>query len=443
MLVSESKQRYLTAFKRLRADSVYDVPPWLNDLRDAGIANFENLGFPTLKNEEWKYTNVEPLVCQGFVPANGEARSVRVEEALARSMIEADAPRLLFVNGVFKPEMSRSAGLPPGVLVHNLTESMLRNEEWVARRLGHYANFQRQPFVALNTAFLKDGAVVSIEAGSRVRQPIYLVFVSGATDQAVFSQPRTLILLGAGCEVKLVESFVGASGGAYFCNAVSELIGGVGATVEHYRIQQESDTGYHVGMLEANLDRDCHLATHSVSLSGGFIRNNVHITLNGEGAECVLNGLYLADHKDHVDNFTEIEHVKPRARSLELYKGVLGGAAHGVFHGKIVVHKDAQKSDARQTNKNLLLSGNAVVNTKPQLEIYADDVKCSHGSTIGQLDGDAMFYLRSRGLGRGEARSLLSFAFASDVIGRMKNEALRRRLDEYLVARFGSQEAQS
>jgi Fe-S cluster assembly protein SufD len=188
--------------------------------------------------------------------------------------------------------------------------------------------------------------------------------------------------------------------------------------------------------LAAHLARGCQLTAHAVSLSGALVRNNVHVTLDGEGAGCVLNGLYLGDRNEHIDNFTEIEHAKPRATSLELYKGILGGAAHGVFNGKIVVRKDAQKTDARQTNKNLLLSENAVVNTKPQLEIYADDVKCSHGSSIGQMDADALFYLRSRGLGLAEARSLLSFAFASDVVGRMKIPALRQRLDDYLVERF-------
>jgi Fe-S cluster assembly protein SufD len=228
-------------------------------------------------------------------------------------------------------------------------------------------------------------------------------------------------------------------GKAYFCNAVTELVGAQGAIVEHYRLQQESDAGFHIGTLEASLGRDCHLAAHALTLSGALVRNNVRILLNGEGSECVLNGLYLPDGKQHVDNFTEIEHRQPRARSLELYKGVLSGSSHGVFNGKIVVHKDAQKSDARQTNKNLLLSENAVVNTKPQLEIYADDVKCSHGSTIGQLDADAIFYLRSRGLDVAAARSLLSFAFASDVVGRVKIESLRQRLDAYLVERFARQ----
>ena len=441
MLASESKERYLTAFKQLAADSAGAVPRWLSELRSAGIANFEALDFPTPKHEEWKYTNVEPLLSQPFAPANGEARSIRAEEILQRSMVDPDAPRLVFINGVYAPEISQTTDLPPGVVVENLADSILRDEGRVASELGRYADFQRQPFVALNTAFLRDGAVVCIGSGCRLDRPIYLVFVSSAVDRPVFSHPRTLILLGAGSETKLVETYLGVNRGAHFCNSVSELIGGAEAIVEHYRLQQEGDAGYHIGALEASLERGCQFTAHAVSLSGAFVRNHVHVTLNGEGAECLLNGLYLADGKQHIDNFTEIDHAKPRARSLELYKGILGGNAHGVFNGKIVVRKEAQKSDARQTNKNLLLSGNAVVNSKPQLEIHADDVKCSHGSTIGQLDGDGLFYLRSRGLGLDEARSLLSFAFASEVVGRMKIEFLRSRLDAHLLARFGRQGA--
>ena len=250
------------------------------------------------------------------------------------------------------------------------------------------------------------------------------------------SHPRILIIGGVGSEARIVESYIGSESGNYFCNAVTELIGGADSSLEHYRLQQEGRAGFHVGTLAAKLARGCHLTAHSVSLSGALLRNNVHIVLDGEGAECVLNGLYIADGKQHVDNFTEIDHLKPRATSFELYKGILNGAAHGVFNGKIVVHKDAQKSNARQVNKNLLLSENAVVNTKPQLEIYADDVKCSHGSTIGQLDADALFYLRTRGLGAAQARSLLSFAFAGDVVGRIKVDSLRRQLDDYLAAQF-------
>lgn len=436
MITTESKEQYLAAYKQATSHAEKHLPAWLGELREAGIASFDALGFPTLKNEDWKYTNLEPIAAQSFARANGEAKGVSAGEIVARSMIDPAAPRLVFVNGIYRSELSQTAPRERGVAVTSLGEFIKADDATAAASLGRYASGQRQPFVALNSAFLEDGAVVSLAAGCRADQPIYLVFVSTAGGQPVVSYPRTLILLGAGSEAKIVESYLGLSGG-YFCNAVTELVGGPDSVIEHYRLQQENDAGFHIGALAAHLDRGCHLTAHAVSLGGALVRNNVRVTLNGEGAGCVLNGLYLADGKQHVDNFTEIEHVKPRASSLELYKGILDGNAHGVFNGKIVVHKDAQKTDARQTNKNLLLSENAAVNTKPQLEIYADDVKCSHGSSIGQMDGDALFYLRSRGLGIEEARSLLSFAFASDVVGRMKIASLRQRLDDYLVARFG------
>jgi Fe-S cluster assembly protein SufD len=438
MLSAESKEPYIAAFKQLRAGGALPGPVWLEQLRQAGIASFDAMGFPTLKNEDWKYTNVEPIAAQSFAQANGEAKTLAGAEVFPRALIETDAPRLTFVNGIYSAALSNTSSLPPGLRLGPLAEFIAQGDPAVAAQLGQLARAEDQHFVALNSAFLGDGAVVSLAPGCRLERPIYLLFVSTAGAQPVISQPRILLLLGAGSEAKIVESYLGVSGKAYFCNAVTELAGAEDSIVEHYRLQQDSDQGFHVGTLAASLARGCHLTAHAVTLSGALVRNNVRVLLNGAGAACVLNGLYLADGKQHVDNYTLIEHVSPRASSLELYKGVLGGAAHGVFNGKIIVHKDAQKSDARQTNKNLLLSDSAVIDTKPQLEIHADDVKCSHGSTIGQLDGDAIFYLRSRGLDVAAARSLLSFAFASDVVLRMSIEHLRQRLDEYLVGRFGA-----
>ena len=438
MAISENKEPYIAAFRNLRAGGALPGPVWLEQLRQAGIASFEAMGFPTLKNEEWRYTSVEPIAKQSFALANGKAKSIVGAEVFSRALIETDAPRLTFVNGVYSAALSNTTSLPQGLRLGPLAEFIDQGDSTVAAQLGQLARAEQQHFVALNSAFLGDGAVVSLAPGCRLPRPVYLLFVSTAGAQPVISQPRILLLLGAGSEAKIVESYLGVSGKAYFCNAVTELVGAEDSIVEHYRLQQDSDLGFHVGTLAASLARNCHLTAHAVTLSGALVRNNVRVLLNGAGAACVLNGLYLADGKQHVDNYTLIEHVSPRASSLELYKGVLGGAAHGVFNGKIIVHKDAQKSDARQTNKNLLLSDSAVIDTKPQLEIHADDVKCSHGSTIGQLDADAIFYLRSRGLDVAAARSLLSFAFASDVVRRLGIEHLRQRLDEYLVGRFGA-----
>ncbi|MGH7797712.1 MAG: Fe-S cluster assembly protein SufD [Candidatus Binatia bacterium] len=436
MSVTESTGRFIAAFDAQRSARKDGAPLWLQELHQAGMASFTELGFPTTKNEEWKYTNVEPAVSLPFGQVNGEAKSFATAEILSNALAENDGPRLVFLNGIFAPELSSTRGLPGGVRLASLAERSAQGDALLASQIGRYANHKRNAFVALNTAFMGDGAVVVIPPGCRLTQPIYLVYASGAMARPIVSYPRTLILLGADSEVKIVESYAAANGGKYFCNAVTELIAEGDSIAHHYRLQREGEAAFHMGTLAAHLGRGSHLTAHAVTLSGALVRNNVHVSLNGEGAECVLNGLYLGDGKQHIDNFTEIEHARPRATSLELYKGILDGAAHGVFNGKIVVHKDAQKSDARQTNRNLLLSADAVVNTKPQLEIYADDVKCSHGSTIGQLDPDALFYLRSRGLGPDEARSLLCFAFASDIVGRIKIGSLRRRLDDYLVAKF-------
>ena len=432
---TQSAERYITDFKNRRAAGNLD-PAWLEDLRQAAMSSFVDLGFPTTKNEDWKYTNLEPVVSLPFVSSNGEVKRLSAADILSNIWVDPDALRLVFVNGHYAPEFSSLDGLPNGVQVASLTDLIQKKSAIPETRLGRYADHRRHAFVALNTAFVQDGAVISVAPGCRLSQPIYVVYAASVRDRQIIAYPRTLVLLGAGSEAKIVESYASIYGGTYFSNAVTELAAEPDAIIEYYRLQAEGASAFHVGTLDASLARGCHLAAHAVTLSGLLVRNNVHVLLDGEGAECVLNGLYLGDGKQHIDNYTEIEHAKPRATSLELYKGVLNGASHGIFNGKIVVHKDAQKSDARQTNKNLLLSPQAAVNTKPQLEIYADDVKCSHGSTIGQLDADALFYLRSRGLGLEEARTLLSFAFASDVVGRVKIDFLRRQLDDYLTSKF-------
>ena len=426
----------MAAFEHWRAGAEASGPLWLNELRQAGISSFAALGFPSTKNEDWKYTNLEPIASRHFVQDGREVKNVSVATLLAEAFADGACPRLIFVNGIYAPQLCSARDLPDGARVESLASLLKRDDGLLSTQLGRHASYRRQPLVALNTAFVGDGAVVVIPPGCHLARPIYLIYASSAGAEQLVSHPRTLIFLGAGSEARIVESYIGINGGTYFCNPVTELICQTDSRADHYRLQREGEAAFHTGTLEATLERGAHLTAHAVTLSGSLVRNDVHVSLNGEGAECVLNGLYLAGGHQHVDNSTAIEHVKPHASSFELYKGILDGAAHGVFNGKIVVHKDAQKSDARQVNKNLLLSENAVVNTKPQLEIYADDVKCSHGSTIGQIDADALFYLRSRGLGLDEARSLLSFAFAADVVGRIKIDSLRQRLDDYVMAKF-------
>ena len=434
-MVDSRIHQFLSAFERFQQKSA-TAPEWLRNVRRTAIDSFIQLGFPTTRHEDWRYTSVEPIISTDFAVANGEAKLLRAQDLYGPSFTDPAYNRIVFVNGVFCPQFSSIRGLPAGVQAKNLSAVLTINEANVRPLLTQNSTSRDQAFVALNTAFAAEGAFISIPKSVAVGEPIYLIFCSFGSGNPIMSHPRNFIVFEAGSQARIVESYIGLGDQPTLTNVVTEVIGGAGSVIDYYRLQNESSSGYLIAALEADISRDCSFTAHSVTLNGSLIRNDIHVVLDGEGAECVLNGLYLLDGKQHLDNHTEIEHAKPRATSRELYKGILSGAARAVFNGKIMVHKDAQKTDARQTNKNLLLSEQAVVNTKPQLEIHADDVKCSHGSTIGQLDKDALFYLRSRGLDAAEARSLLSYAFASDLIGRIRIAPLQTRLDDYLLTKF-------
>jgi Fe-S cluster assembly protein SufD len=434
-MVNSRTNPFLSAFEGFQKKSA-SAPEWLRDVRQAALDSFVRLGLPTTRQEDWRYTSVEPIASTGFAAANGEAKLLRAEDLYAPSFTDPAYNRIVFVNGVFCPQFSFIRELPAGVQVKSLSAALAANDSTVRPHLSRNTVSRERPFVALNTAFAAEGAFVLIPKGVTIAEPIYLVFCSFGSVNPVMSHPRNLIVFEAESQARIVESYLGLGDQPTLTNVVTDIAGGAGSVIDYYRLQNESNCGYHVAALDARLSRDCSFTAHSVTLRGSLVRNDIHVLLDGEGSECILNGLYLLDDKQHVDNHTEIEHAEPRATSQELYKGILSGAAHAVFNGKILVHKDAQKTDARQTNKNLLLSEYAVVNTNPQLEIHADDVKCSHGSTIGQLDKDALFYLRSRGLDTAEAQSLLSYAFASDLVGRMRIAPLRARLDDYLLTKF-------
>jgi len=425
-----------SAFYALHKRNAVKEPAWLSDLRQSALSSFAAHGLPTVHDEDWRYTSVEPIRSADFGVANGGGRLLNSTELNDRSFTDVSDNRLVFVNGSFSPDLSSVVGDRGKVRVDSIANAVRSGDLLIKSHLSRYARYQEQSFVALNTAFAQDGAFLVIRRGAVIEEPIYLLFVSSGNTKPVAAYPRNLIVFESGSQARVVESYVGTSEQSYFVDVVTEIVGAEDASIDYYRVQREGDNGYHIGTLETRLARNCNFTHHSITISGALVRNDVRVVLDGEGAECTLNGLYLLDHKQHVDNHTVIEHVKPRTASHELYKGILGGAAHAVFDGKILVHKDAQKTDSRQTNKNLLLSEDAVVNTKPQLEIHADDVKCSHGSTIGQLDKDALFYLRSRGLDLPEAQSLLSYAFASELVGRMKIERLKSRLDDYLLTKF-------
>jgi Fe-S cluster assembly protein SufD len=405
---------------------------WLQDLRDHAASRFVELGFPSVRDEEWRFTNVSPIASTEFRPAP----ATRLAAEALDAFLYADAPfRLVIVNGRFAPELSRTSGLPTGMRFGSLAAASTEHADVVGRYLGQLADANARAFAALNTAFVHDGAYVFIPDGVVLEQPLQLLFVSTG-DGVTISHPRSLIVAGDRSEVRIVETYVSAPGVKHFTNAVTELVAGEGAVIDHYKVEEESVDAFHIASMHIHASRSSNVSTHAFTLGGRLVRNDIIAVLDGEGAEATLNGLYLADGDRLVDTHTTIDHAKPHCPSHEVYKGIIGGNARAVFNGKIIVRQDAQKTDAKQTNRALLLSDHATINTKPQLEIFADDVKCTHGAAIGQLDEDALFYLRARGLTFAEARDLLIHAFAGEIIDRVRIEPLKVALEGELYAQL-------
>ncbi len=398
-----------------------NAPAWLNPLRKAAFSRFSELGIPNRHDEEWRYTNVAPIFENDY--GVGGSSVVTAEALAAVPFGNLGGLRLVFVNGAFAPELSQIENAPNGIVIGSIAAHSANSH--IETHLARYATFDKQPFVALNTAFLSDGAFVSIGRNVIVEDPIQLVFVSTAGSQAVISHPRTLILAGENSQATVVETYVSIGEGVTFSNAVTEVILAQNAVVGHTKIVQKNDRSFHIATMQVELNRDSNFRSQSITLGGAIVRNDHNASLRAEGCECTLDGLYFAGGKQLVDNHTSIDHALPHCNSHELYKGILDGQARGVFNGKIFVREDAQKTDAKQTNQTLLLSKEASINTKPQLEIFADDVRCTHGATIGQLSAEQLFYLRSRGIGAEEARALLTFAFAAEVVERIPVEAVR------------------
>jgi Fe-S cluster assembly protein SufD len=436
---SEATAPWAAEFERFQQELPADEPEAVRTLRLRGLERFVSLGFPTQRQEAWRLTNVAPIARGTFARATGTATRPELKPEDIAPWTFDSAARLVFLDGRFVPGLSHRDGLPAEVFAGSLAEALEKTPgevEPFLGRLGTLANVaDTNPFVALNTAFLRDGAFLKMPRGAVVREPIHLLFLSSAEEgRSTVSFPRNLIVAGEASQMTVVETYTGT--GAYFTCPVTELVSGPGAVVDHYKVQRESREAFHVAAFQVLAERNSAPSSHSISIGGGLVRNDVNAVLAGEGIDCILNGLYLAEGKQHVDNHMRVEHAAAHCSSHELYKGVLDGKARTVFDGLIFVHKGAQKTDAKQSNRNLLLSADSIANSNPRLEIFADDVKCTHGSTVGQLDDDAVFYLRSRGIGMEAARSLLTYAFASDVVGRIKVDAVRHDLEELLFARL-------
>ncbi len=415
-------------------------PGWLKGPRRSAFQWIAEQGFPTAKDEAWKYTRVAPILEVPFEPAEpaiSRRLSAGAIEKLAGDLGEV---RLVVVNGYFAPELSSLRQLPMGATVMGLAAALVQDEELLAPFLSRPFREQPQAFTALSAALAEDGVLIRIPANTSIKEPIHIVFISDTGASPLVSHPRCLVLAGPGSRATIVESYVGILGDVYLTNAVTDIVLEEGAVVEHYKLQSEAETAFHIALLDVRQGRGSRFSSHSLALGASTARHEVRVRLEAEGAEVTLNGLYMPKNEQHLDNPTTIEHAAPHCTSRELYKGIVDGRGRGSFDGRIIVRPGAFKTDASQTNKNLLLSESAQVDTRPRLEIFADDVKCTHGATVGQLDEDAVFYLRSRGVPHGAARELLTYAFASEMLGLLRVEALRARVERMVAWRLGGVE---
>jgi Fe-S cluster assembly protein SufD len=420
---------YRAAFERVMAER--GAPGWLRARRQEAMTRAEQRGFPGPHDEEWRFTSVAPILRATFHPSlPGGAPDAGALSALT---MEDAAAELVFVDGRFVPELSRTGAA--GVRVQSLGDVLESTPATLDPHLGRIAG-EDSVFADLNLALATDGAVVMVAERAVLEQPIHLVFLSSAGAAPSMAHVRTLIVAGRGSQSSIVQTWAGAAGAAYLTTSVTEVLLEEDAIVDHYRLQQESTAAFHVSSLHARQRRGSRFSDHALLLGGSLSRNDANVRLEGEGAECSLDGLFLAGGSQHVDAHTVIDHARPHGTSRELYNGVVDGKARGVFHGRILVRKDAQKTNAHQANHNLLLSRESLVNSTPALEIHADDVKCKHGSTTGQLDPQSLFYLRSRGIGEDAARAMLVYAFAAEVISRVALPSVRRRLHGLIARRL-------
>jgi Fe-S cluster assembly protein SufD len=431
---ADAVERYVAQFEAFAANGAGASPAWLRERRAEAIARFVELGFPTTRQEDWRFTSVAPLVETAFAPADGG------RDAAARVAPTA-GNRLVFVNGRFSQEHSALAGLPAGVHVGSLATALEGTggaAAFAERHLGRGAALADNAFAALNTAFLADGAVVHLTRGAVLAEPLHLIFASAPGGKPAVSHPRLLVVADEQARATLVEHYVALEDSPYWTNAVTEIVVGDGATVEVIRIQEESLRAYHVASTHTHQGRDSTLALHPLVLGAALARHDITNVLDGPGADLLLNGLYLLGGRQHADHHTIIDHAKPDGRSHEFMNGVLDAASRGVFNGRIIVRPGAQRTDSKQTNHNLVLSEEARADSQPQLEIYADDVKCTHGATLGPLDPKELFYLQSRGLSLAEARALLTYGFGAEILGRLRHQGVRDSLDGAVRARLAA-----
>jgi Fe-S cluster assembly protein SufD len=437
--ILDLKNWYIQKFEHLERN-LNGVPGTIHSLRREAISYFSDLKFPSLKDEDWKYTNIAPLLKYNFKPVDPNKRIAPVQPEKIQKFLfdKMEHSLLVFINGHYSKDLSNIQDLPNDVIVSNISSAISDHSSMIKKHFGKYADHKNQIFTALSTAFIKDGVFVYIPDGKIIEHPIHILFLSDCKEEKLLIQPRNLFVIGKNSQASIIEHYTSFEECTYFTNTVTEVVADENAVVDHIKLQEESKNAFHIARMEVDQERSSNFTSHLISTGGNISRNDFNTRFNNEGGECMLNGLFLTTGTQLFDIHSMIDHAKPHCNSHEHYKGILDDKSRGVFNGKVMVRKDAQKTNAFQENNNIILSDSALINTKPQLEIFADDVKCSHGATIGQLDSEAMFYLKSRGIGEETARTILIRAFASDVIKSIKINEVRNYLEEILNKRFNN-----
>ena len=408
-------------------ETLVQAPAWVRERREQASRRFAEVGFPNTRQEDWRFTNVAPIADARFALANGAFAQAA---SLIAGVKVPGALTLAIVNGRFAAGLSDLSAMPKGVRIAGLRDGARDGTDGLEQHLAKVFSVDTHPFAALNTAHLDDGVAIFVTSGAAIETPVHIVTVTGGDGKPVTAHPRVLVVAGANSQARIAQTFIGAADSVYFNNAVAEVVVGEGAIVEFYTDQRESLQAYHIANIQAHVAAKGVFASHAFSIGARIQRHDIGIGLKGEGADCTMNGVYLADGERLLDTHTSLDHAMPHCTSHEVYKGILAGKAKAVFNGRIIVRIDAQKTDAKQTNRALLLSDDATINSNPQLEIFADDVKCTHGAAVGQLDEEAMFYLQARGLTRAEARDMLLHAFAGEVLEGLKIPALREQIEK-------------
>jgi Fe-S cluster assembly protein SufD len=418
---------YVAAFNRFASNGASEAPAWVAETRQAAIGRFAERGFPTTRQEAWRFTNLKPILRHGFVLAPQKDGRITVADIDAHR-IDPSIPVVVLVNGRFAPELTQVPDIE-GVTVTSLRQAMQDHETLVRSHLTKHAKDEENPFVSLSAAFIDDGTFVHVAANAQAgSMQIIHTFVADG-ERAEVAHPRTLIVVDAGGSASIVESFVTFGTGVTWTNSVTELVVGQNAQLDAYRLQDESLDAFHTASTWSWQERDSRLTNLIFTFGGTLTRHDIVSVLDGEGAESTLNGLSILGGRQHVDYHTVLDHAKPHCKSWEYFNGIFDGRSRGIFNGRIIVREGAQKTDAKQTNNNLLLTNTARADSQPQLEIYADDVKCTHGATLGPIDEAHLFYMQSRGLTREHARRLLTHGFASEILNGVALVPLRQRLD--------------